>query len=527
MNNELRRYAPIGLIVSGLAVLAAGLLFIVKMLASANIFTLPDSALLDRALWVTPAIAILGLALSAFLDPEGARRFLTGRQAKYGSNSLIMLVAFAGILFFVNLIVYENPKTWDLTEDKQNTLAPETIDTLAALPEPVHARAYYTVNFNSEEDQRLLDNFKQNSNGKFTYEFINPELNPVAAERDQVTRDGTIVLLMGEQRETVGFASEKEMVFAMIRLMNPQDRVIYFLTGHGERDVEQPGETSYTALGQTLQSKNYTVKTLSLLTEGSVPADAQVVVVAGPNQPLAQSEVAALEAYLTAGGSLVVMSEPTSLTKFGDSPDLLAGLTAKWGVAFNNDFIVDPNAQPAIFAVADPLKYAQHPITEKLRGVYSVFPTSRSLKLTDAPANLVVTTLAASSPNAWGETDTASLDNNSVNFDPATDTAGPLTLAVAVEDPQVTARLVVFGDSEFSSDALFQQGYGDILINAIDWAAEQDNIINLTAKEPTLRTYTPPTTLGLVGIILASLCLIPLLVIGAGVGAWLSRRRQG
>ena len=59
--------------------------------------------------------------------PKRTRDFLTGRQVRHGSNALIMLVAFVLILVVVNAIVYQNPIQWDWTEDKQNTLAPETI----------------------------------------------------------------------------------------------------------------------------------------------------------------------------------------------------------------------------------------------------------------------------------------------------------------------------------------------------------------------------------------------------------------
>jgi hypothetical protein len=41
------------------------------------------------------------------------------------------------------------------------------------------------------------------------------------------------------------------------------------------------------------------------------------------------------------------------------------------------------------------------------------------------------------------------------------------------------------------------------------------------------RTFTAPGTFGFIGIILTSLCFIPLMVIGGGVWAWVSRRRRG
>ncbi len=80
-----------------------------------------------------------------FLIPSELREFLTGRQARHGSNAIIMLIAFILILVVVNVIVYQNPTQWDWTEGKQNTLASETIDTLKALPAPVHAIGFFTT----------------------------------------------------------------------------------------------------------------------------------------------------------------------------------------------------------------------------------------------------------------------------------------------------------------------------------------------------------------------------------------------
>ncbi len=86
---------------------------------------------------------------------------------------------------------------------------------------------------------------------------------------------------------------------------------------------------------------------------------------------------------------------------------------------------------------------------------------------------------------------------------------------------------MVFGDSEFAADALYKRGNGDIFINTVDWATQQENLINLTPKNNPQRSFNPPGTLGLVGSILASICIIPLLVIVGGVSAWVSRRKRG
>lgn len=526
MNRDFRRYAPLGLVLAGLALLAILILLLLRGLTAAGMVTLPDPDLLNRANLAAIAVLILGLALTALLNPDGVRQFLSGRQAQYGSNAFIMLLAFLGILIFINLMVFQNPKTWDLTAEKSNTLAPETIQTLQSLPAPVHARAYFSANANKDSAQKLLENIKSNSAGNFSYEFIDPELNRVAAQADKIQRDASIVLLMGEQRELVETVSETELMSGLLRLLNPEARVIYFVTGHGEVDLQAAQDPSYSSLSGGLSGKNYSVLPLDLRAAGQVPADASAIVIAGARKALSPAEMKALQEYLTRGGGLLILKEPEALAPFGAATDPLTTLTGQWGIHFADDLIVDPNVQPASFAAADPLAYGSHPITNNLRGVYTYFPTARSLILDEAPANLSLTPLAQTAANAWGETDMASIQNQSVQQNES-DLPGPLILAAAAEDSQTSARLVVIGDSELATNSLYSSGNADLLINAIDWAAKKDKLIDLTPKNHIDRQYTPPGTLGLVSIIVISLCLLPLIVIFGGISAWYSRRRRG
>jgi hypothetical protein len=128
MNPQLKRYAPIGLYLSLLALLVAGGFYIVQ-----HSFTLP--------IQISLGIVVLGIAAFALLDPQRVRTSITGRQARYGSNSLIMTIAFIGIIVVINYIGYKYAPRWDLTQDKTNSLAAESIKTLASLKQPVLAEA--------------------------------------------------------------------------------------------------------------------------------------------------------------------------------------------------------------------------------------------------------------------------------------------------------------------------------------------------------------------------------------------------
>lgn len=514
MNPKWRKYAPAGLY-----------LFLAGVLAAAGYYIVERN--FDLPLQISLGISIIGLALFALLDPKRVHEAFTGRQARYGSNALIMTLAFLGILVVINYLVYQNPYRWDITEDKLNTLAPETLQTLESLPSPVTAQAFYTPRFPSETAKKLLEQYKANSKGKFDYQFIDPEAQPLAAQAAKVTRDGTIVLKMDDRQEPVTYSSEQEITAALIRLANPGKRAVYFLTGHGEYDPDGSGEESYSLLKQTLETKNYTVNTLNLLGNPAIPEDALAVIVAGPRKLLSDEETGLLIDYLSRGGSLVLLSEPPALTDIKDQKDALAEYLANtWGIRLGDDLVIDPGVNPPVVAVSD--RYGDHPITQKMLGLATIFPTAQSVTAGQGADSISLVTLVSASQAAWGETNTQNLETTNPSLDPNSDLLGPVPLAVAATDQSTKARVVVVGDSDFASNTYFQSyGNGDFITNSIDWAAEQESLINLTPKTPTNRVMLPPQqyTLGL--ILLGAVFLMPGAVVVSGILVWLQRRRRG
>jgi ABC-type uncharacterized transport system involved in gliding motility auxiliary subunit len=530
MNTDPRRFAPLGLILSGLGLLTVLGILVVRAFAAFGLYTPPDAELLNRVLIIAAGIFVLGFAVYALLDPERVRKLLTGRQARYGSNSFILFIAFIGILVVVNILAQQYPQRWDVTEDKQHTLAPETIQALQSLPEPVFATAFYSTRLNAESAAQLLEDFKANSNSNFDYQFMDPDSNPVLVNQLGITGDGKILLQMGEQQEIVTFAAEGELAGGLIRLLNPDKPVLYFLAGNGERDIETAGNTSYTSARQTLESKNYIVKTLNLQIEEAVPEDARALVIAGPRVPLTENSVSLIQDYIENGGSLLVQSDPVLVTEFGDDPDPLADYLAKnWGITLNNDIIVDPLASGSPF-LAVAYEFFQHPITEKLQGreISILFPESRSITLEENSLAKNVTPLIATNQGAWGETDFESIQEQSISFDEGADLPGPLNLVVVAEDSNTGSRLVVFGSSSFAQDEIFNyRDNGDFLINTIDWAVNQETLINLSSNTAQERTFNPPGSFQFILTIVSAVCLIPLVIIAAGVYAWVMRRRRG
>ena len=521
------RFTFIALIVALLACITVGFFLLILGALNVGLYSGTTTETINKGLIISGGVVILALAVYLLLEPDKVRRALTGRQARYGSNAIITSVAFVGILVVANVLAFQNPNLHkDITEDKQNTLAPETVQALAQLKEPVTAMAFYSSNLSSQSAEELLGKIKGGSNGKFDYKFVNPDTDPVAAKDAGITGDGKILLTMGNRKEIAAYASETEITKALYRLINPEPRVIYFLTGHGEASIES-GQGSMALAKQNLESKNYTVKSLNLVAENKIPEDALTIVIAGPMKPVSSQEVKLLKSYVDGGGSLIVMENPILATEFGNSPDPLAEyLTRDWGITLNDDVIIDLSSQQPLYAVSS--SYNNHPITQNLTQNYIVvMPQARSISVQLGLENINAVELLLTSSNSWGEKNFTNAEGSQISMDPE-DLPGPLVMAASGENSQTKGRVVVFGNSVFATDEGFNiYGNGNIFVNSLDWAAFQEDAISITPYTPTERTFIPPDQLRWIIILLGSVIILPGLVVFAGISTWLARRKQG
>ena len=377
-----------------------------------------------------------------------------------------------------------------------------------------------------------MSNIKAKSNGKFDYRFENPDSNPLAAREAGITGDGKILLSMGERKEIAAYADEQEILRAIIRLTNPNPRAVYFLTGHGEVGLDQ-GELNFASAKQTLENKNYTVSPLNLIAEGKMPADALTLIIGGSQKPVTEREVELIKEYVNAGGSLVLLQDPYQFTEFGTTPDPLAEyLTTDWGITLDQAVIIDiSNSYGPLYAVSAIAN--QHPITQGINeNLIIIMPQARSISITSQLEGIIQTPLIQTAPpdqtsiNSWGEMSLTA--DGQVQYDEGVDILGPLSMAVAGENTTTSGRVVVMGNSAFAAGQNFDvNGNGNFFINSIDWAAEQEDLIQFTPRSTTPRIFTPPSQIEWLAILLGSICIVPGLVILAGVSAWYSRRRQG
>jgi len=516
---SLKAYAPLGWVVGilGLA-LAGGRWFI--------------SQEFDSYAQASLIIGLIGVALSVYLNPGALETWLTGRQARYGGNATVMTIAMLGIAVLVNYLAYKNPQQWDVTEDQSNTLAPETLQAIQNLKTPVKALGFYkATNPSRSSTQSLLDRYKQLAGDNLDYEFHDPDAEPALARQYNVQGgDGQLVLVAGDSQETINFATEEQLTSAFIRLANPVKRAVYFLTSHGEADIADTAETGASKVAETLKQQNYSVNPLNLQVTITIPNDARVIVIAGPQVPVQADEVKTLEDHLNAHPetALVVLLDPALQNQTDpNSPEPLVDyLKRAWGVTVRQDIILDPlsTARSGAANLVLNAAYGNSEITTKLGRIASFFQNARSVATDDATQfpNLAFTPLALTSDQAWGET------NFTAQPQPdGADAIGPLNFGVTVEDTVRKARVVMFGDADFARNlAPTNSANAQLFINSVNWAARDESLISLTQKTQTQPSLIPIDEITGRLLTFFTLLILPGAVLVLGGVMWYLRRRH-
>jgi len=461
------------------------------------------------------------------------------KTIKWKERSFLTLLTliFVAILAGLTLIVHRFPLRFDWTEGRRHSLSAQSKQVVKKIKEEVHIRAFLQEgNPNKKKTQSLLETYAY-ENPRIRYQFIDPDRQPALARQYGVRHYGTLILESGGRIQNVSSAEEEEITQGLLRLLQKRTKKVLFLTGHGEKGIQDTEKTGFSMARGVLEKENYQVEEINLLAGKGIPEGSDCLVVAGPQKPLFAEEVEELKKFLSSGGRLLVLLEP-----FQDGG--LKEWLSTFGITIHPDIVIDKVSRifGGDFLITMAGTYGNHPITEKFR-VITFFPTARHLETAASPpTGYTLDPLVRTSPESWAEFDKARLERGEASFDPSKDRKGPLTLAVALTPLPPTSgagpegsdkkgtnppkgRLIVFGDSDFASNAFFNlAGNGDLFLNTVNYLTEEEQLI---ATRPTKAPVKPLSlTRGQARLLfLVSLVFIPLAVIAAGVSVWRSRRK--
>ena len=362
-------------------------------------------------------------------------------------------------------------------------------------------------------------------NMKFTYELVDPDLRPSQARLDGVSEYPTIVFRVPDSQNNpylltpIFFGaefvlSEQDLVSAILISTGEQQKVVYFTTGHSERNSEDSDEGSegYGFARRGLLGDNYRVRTVSLTQVEAVPANAAVLIIAGPSGSFLIDDRDKIEQYLRNGGRAIFLLDEAVNSQ-------LNKLLNKWGVDLPQGTVVDIINSIASDPRSPLVRRGDYnpdsPITKPLDETFFTEATAIQDIIKRAPAglppnpdeiNINLIPLAVTSLFSCVTT-----DRDLSNCAGDDDILGPLPIAMAIEavapvgeePPQVGSgegvqqtckvevqqtSMVIFGDSDFASNRFyFASSNSDFFLNAVDWLAQKCDLISIRSKPQAFR----------------------------------------
>jgi ABC-type uncharacterized transport system involved in gliding motility auxiliary subunit len=491
-------------------------------------------------------LALAGLACTLLYILSQWRevvRSFSGRQARLGSLAAGSVVVVLGILFAINYLSSRHNKRWDLTAAKQFSLSDQTKKVLQGLQKPVHIRVFDRSEGFARFRERL-DEYQYQSK-QVTVEYVDMERKPTLAGEAKITSPGTVVMEYEGRTERVTSDGEQELTNGLIKVIRA-DAQVYFVRAHDSG--QRPDRIR--AITSSLKNDNFETDSVVLAQQKSAPADASVLVVAGPKTDFFPGEIDMLKSYLAKGGKVFFLLDPPDRS---DSPPLtnLIALIKDWGIDVGTNIVVDVSGMGQLLGtdVSVPVaaKYDTHPITDRFN-LLTAYPLARSVSSVEGGVNgHSAQNLVSTSKNSWAEVDIKRMMTSGQverELDKG-DKAGPVSLAAAVsaaatdapvppppadssskpaDAPKPETRVVVFGDSDFVTNGyLGIPGNRDLFLNSINWLAQQENLISIRPKDPEDRRVTLTSDQAKL-IFWLSILIIPGLILAAGVQTWWRRR---
>jgi ABC-type uncharacterized transport system involved in gliding motility auxiliary subunit len=468
------------------------------------------------------------------VNPQGAKP----RKWVLGAGSVAAVALVFGILVFVGLLSRQFHLRWDLTREQSQSLSAVTKSLLDQVAKPLTMTVFFPPGQGDRQKAKDLLQLYALASKNISFAVVDPDREPDKARSAGFRFAGNVLLEYDGRRQMADRADEEALSEALRKVLKTERKKVYFLAGHGERSLEDGRTQGYQTARKALANEGFEVAPLNLMEKGEVPADASVLVVAAPLKPLFPQEVTALKGYLARGGRLLVMLEP-----YHDAG--LKDFLAAYGIELNDGLILDQNklSQSLGASAVMPMAatYGQHRITRDFTNVVTLYPLARPLMIKKdlkGPAPLV---LATTTPTSWEKLGQDWQKAGKVAFDPATDKKGPFNLALLVDikadkpekpegkeapksDAAPNAILAVFGDVDFAANGYFNLSMnGDLFLNTINFLAAEDKQITIrkddAKPQPLILSKLAAWTL-----FLTTLVLMPLVMLAAGLRAYLRRR---
>ena len=122
------------------------------------------------------------------------------------------------------------------------------------------------------------------------------------------------------------------------------------------------------------------------------------------------------------------------------------------------------------------------------------------------------------------------MEADSFSFKEGSDLAGPVSIAVAIENAKSGMRLIVVGDSDFVVNRSIAPSTGndanrDMFLNAVNWAMQREYLVSIGPKSMAEMRRLRLNKGQFYVITITALVATPLLAALAGVAVYFIRRK--
>ncbi len=447
----------------------------------------------------------------------------------------IKLFLILAILALVLLLSARHYLRLDITEDSRYTLSDVTKSILIDLNEPVTITAYFSSNLppvlkNVQRDFKdMLEEYESASKGNVAYEFLDPlkdedakaraaqegvsEYGIQVREDDKLTQQYAYmgaIIQYGEQSEVLPLIQtmsglEYQMTTAIKKMSVVEKPAIGFLQGHGEASIQDMQQAVFD-LGTM-----YEVMPVNLTDTTQELDKFNAVAIIAPTDTIPQKHINQLDAFVKKGGKLLIaLNRATAnLNQTPYSSSIYTGLDKwldKYGINVQDNLVLDINCQrisygvprgafteirqamfPYVFGVST---FSEHEIANGLEMVMLQYASSVDYT---GDSSLNFKPLLFSSEHSTTEP-ASTYFNIERNWTENDFGVQNLVIGGAIEgsfNGGTNTRMVVIGDGDFAISTNPQQKVNadniSLLVNSIDWLADDTGLIALRTKGATAR----------------------------------------
>jgi len=440
------------------------------------------------------------------------------------------------ILILINILSNRFFFRLDFTQDNQYTLSSTTKNMLSTLDDPITVTAYFSedlppaIGQTKAEFKDMLVEYASRSKGNVLYEFVNPNKDQTTETEAMKAGVSSVMINVREKDQTVqkkaylGAIIKFEGKNEVIPFIRPGESMEYILSAAIKKlitknkpsigFIQGNGAPALSSFQQALTNLKvlYNVESVNF-TDSTNLAKYKTLCLIAPTDSFSDKKLKILDKYLADQGHLYLAINRVNgdLSK-ATGTEVTTGLE-KWlaqiGVKIDPAFVVDSRCanvsvrqqQGAFtFDTQIPFPYlpvistfAQHPVTKGLESVVLQFASP--ISFTGDTSKVKYLPLAYTSEKS-GEENSPLYFNIQKKWGESDFSRPKLTVA-AVLDGKISgdrkSKMIVISDGDFAVNGEGQQAHQlqpdnlNLMVNSIDWLADDTGLIELRTKSVTSR----------------------------------------